>query len=280
MQANHLLVRAYFLSAILLIVMLFNSTAAALPGTSSETYPPDGATLLMSKDSQVTLRWQLPRGQFSAELWNQGTRQMQTILKQPSWTVSVRPGESYGWILRNHQGIYDQGKFSVAKELSFHADGRSGAPGRSGRFPSRGEAGFSGGQIEAVLRRDSAGMHLYIHTRNQDLHYLFTEPDLRFKISARGGNGGKGSDGYNMGRSYEDAVGRPGGAGGWGGYLKITTYNAPWRQYLDVDLSAGSPGAGGKGGKYYAAYDQVLTAPDGKPGNPGQDGRVETRLGR
>ena len=73
-------------------------------------------------------------------------------------------------------------------------------------------------------------------------------------------------------------MGRAGGAAGWGGNLKITTYNAPWREYLEVDVSPGTPGAGGKGGKYRISANQEATAPDGAAGKQGQPGRVDTRL--
>lgn len=262
----------------LLIFLLLSASAATLPQAPPEVYPPDGAVLLQRSSPEVTLRWKLPRGQFTAELWSEGNKVSETSLSESSWSVRVQRGQSYGWILRTPQGVHSQGRFSVASELSFSANGRDGAPGRPGPAGGPGQPGTNGGQIEAELRRDEAVMHLRIHTQTQDLHYLFAEPGLHFKITAKGGDGGKGANGDDF-RGYESALGRDGGAAGWGGNLKITTFNAPWRDYLEVDLTAGNPGGGGKGGQYYSSASTVQIAPDGKAGKPGQGGRVETRLG-
>ncbi|MBS2035969.1 hypothetical protein JST97_13350 [bacterium] len=261
----------------LLLFLLLSASASTLPGAAPEVYPPNGAVLLQ-RSAEVTLRWKLPRGQFTAELWSEGNKVTETALADSSWSVPVQRGRHYGWILRTPQGVHSQGSFSVADELSFTANGRDGAPGRPGPAGGPGQAGTNGGQIEAELRRDEAGMHLRIHTQNQNLHYLFADTGLRFKITAKGGNGGKGANGDDF-RGYQSAVGRDGGAAGWGGNLKITTYNAPWRDYLEVDLSAGTPGGGGKGGQYYSSDSTAQTAPDGNPGKPGQGGRVDTHLG-
>lgn len=258
------------------LFLLLSASAATVPATPSATYPPDGA-ILVQRRSDVTLRWKLPRGGVMAELWSEGNKVMETPLQEGSWSVSVERGKAYGWILRTPQGVHSQGSFSVAKDLSFSADGRDGHPGRPGPAGGPGQPGTNGGQVEAELRRDGAGMHLRLHSQGHDAHYLFAEPGLHFKITARGGNGGRGADGDDF-RGYDAAVGRNGGAAGWGGNLKVTTYDAPWRDYLEIDLTAGKPGDPGKGGKYYVSGDQVVTAPDGKPGKAGQGGRVDTRL--
>lgn len=262
----------------LLLILLLTASGAPLPEAPPEVYPPDGTVLLQRSAGEVTLRWKLPRGQFSAELWSEGSKLMDTQLGQSSWTVPVQTGKNYGWILRTSGGVHSQGRFGVAKELSFTANGRDGAPGRPGPAGGPGQPGTNGGQIEAELRRDTAGMHLRIRCQGQDLHYLFAEPGIHFKITARGGDGGKGADGDDF-RGYSSAVGRDGGAAGWGGNLKVTTYSAPWRDYLDVELTPGNPGRGGKGGQYYSSASDVKIAPDGQAGKPGQGGRVETHLG-
>ncbi len=259
-----------------LLLLLLTRAAATVPG-SVGAFPPEGAVLLLKDTSQVTLRWKLPRGAFTAELWSQGSKQMETTLTEAGWTVPVQKGVSYGWILRNSQGIYEPGRFGVARDLSFWLNGRDGAPGRPGPAGGPGQPGTNGGQIAAELQRDEAGMHLRIHAQGQDLHYLFVDPGVLFKITAVGGNGGDGSAGDDF-RGYAAAIGHDGGAAGWGGNVKVTTYNAPWRQYLEVDLRAGTAGAGGKGGKYYSSSGQDSVAPDGKKGKDGQPGRVDTRL--
>ena len=257
------------------LLLLLTRVASTVP--SEADYPPEGAVLIFQDANEVTLRWSLPRGQFTAELWSGGSLRMQQPLQEGSWTVPVERGRTYGWILRNSQGIFRQGRFGVANELSFSVNGRDGQPGAPGPNGRPGHPGINGGQIEAELQRDQAGMHLRIRSQGRNEHYLFAEPGVHFQISAKGGNGGKGADGDDF-RGYKFAVGRAGGAAGWGGNLKITTYNAPWREYLDVDVSAGTPGAGGKGGKYRISADQERTAPDGPAGKPGQGGRVDTRL--
>lgn len=266
----------------LLVSLLLVGRAWGLPSAPNDAYPPDGVVLLLRQKSEVTLRWKLPAGTYTAELWSEGQKVRELPVVVPRWAyqdwkVPVESGRSYGWILRSTQGVYAQGSFAVAKELSFSADGRSGAAGQPGPDGSNGRPGSNGEQIEVELKRDEAGMHLRILTRNRSEHYLFAEPDLHFKITARGGDGGKGADGDDF-RGYQPAVGRDGGEAGWGGNCKITTFDAPWREYLEVDLRAGTPGAGGKGGKY-TSTNGVVNAPDGKPGREGEGGRVDTRLG-
>ncbi|MBN9418881.1 hypothetical protein ABS71_16180 [bacterium SCN 62-11] len=256
--------------------LLLTGLGGTVP-SSVGAFPPEGALLIMNR-SEVTLRWKLPRGAFTAELWSQGSKRMEAVVSDASWTVPVSRGQNYGWILRNSSGIVQQGRFGVAEEATFSANGRDGTAGRPGPAGGPGQPGTNGGQIEAELQRDEAGMHLRIRSRDQNLHYLFVDSDVRFAISARGGNGGDGAAGDDF-RGYQAAVGHDGGAAGWGGSVKVTTYNAPWRQYLEVDLTPGTPGAGGKGGKYRVLSTQEEVAPDGKGGKPGQGGRVDTRLG-
>lgn len=261
----------------LLLCLLLVRSVGSVPASSPGVFPPEGAVLIM-RSSMLTLRWKLPRGAYTAELWSQGTKRSEEVVSDGTWTVMVDEGQRYGWILRNSSGIYQQGRFAVAGDLSFTANGRDGTPGRPGPAGGPGQPGTNGGQVEAELKRDEAGMHLRILAQGTNLHYLFVDPDVRFAITARGGNGGDGAAGDDF-RGYQAAVGHDGGAAGWGGSVKITTYNAPWRQYLDVDLSPGTPGAGGKVGKYRVLSTQEEVAPDGKGGKPGQGGRVDTRLG-
>jgi len=108
------------------------------------------------------------------------------------------------------------------------------------------------------------------------LHFLCLDPKLRFLISVRGGDGGKGEDGIEFDRA-DKACGRPGGSAGWGGTVEITTRDAPWRDYLEVDVSPGQPGEGGRGGRYYR-HGTIERAPDGKSGQVGRPGRIVTMI--
>ncbi|MBS2039844.1 hypothetical protein JST97_32970 [bacterium] len=227
---------------------------------------------MLQRSKQVTLRWNLPRGQYRAEIWCNGIRTWLSYPQDPTLAVAVEPGQTYKWVLSQYSPrIRYQGSFTVASDLCFSADGQDGNPGRSGPGGTDGQPGRSGGKVEAELRRQPDGMHLFIQYQGRHCEYLFVEPGLRFKLSARGGNGGDGADGVS-GYGQELARGRDGGGAGWGGYLVITTHDCPWRDFLDVDLSPGKPGVGGKGEPDYRA-------PDGHSGKAGQPGRVETHLG-
>jgi hypothetical protein len=119
-------------------------------------------------------------------------------------------------------------------------------------------------------------MNLWIWDRETHRHFLFLEKGKHFLISARGGDGGKGQDGIEFAEP-EAARGQNGGSAGWGGMIEVTTRDAPWRQYLEMDVAAGEPGAGGQGGRYYR--NGVLErAADGHPGQPGRPGRVVTAI--
>ncbi len=117
-------------------------------------------------------------------------------------------------------------------------------------------------------------MNLYIQERQEARHYLFCEPGLKFAISARGGDGSAGSAGRDFSGHPQ---GYDGGGAGWGGNIRVVTRSAPWRDYLDLDVRAGSPGPGGAGG-WYRDGEDLVQASDGEPGRPGQGGRVETKI--
>jgi hypothetical protein len=250
----------------MLILLWLLLAVPQVPGGGT-LYPPDNVVLL-HRSPTFTMRWKLPGKKFQADLYHGGKLMMSQVLSQSSWTVAISPGASYTWMITPLQEVPPvtrAARFSVIDVPEYNSHGRDGGPGQKGT---------PGGQIQADLRRDGAGMNLFVTERNRTMHYLFSEPGIRFRISARGGVGGDGKPGLSF-RMPRQCVGGPGGGGGWGGSVRIITHTAPWREYLDVDVSAGQPGAGGAGGEYYDD-EKLVKAPDGPPGQPGKAGTVQT----
>ena len=233
-------------------------------------FPPDDCILLQSS-GQVRLFWSRPGRNYVVRIWQGGSLQSQVTTTERFFPVTVESGGSYVWSVQSSSGgALETHRFSVTDRFEYHSDGRSGAVEGNGR----GQAGTNGGQVDVDLVRDGYGMNLYISERQRRLRYLFCEPGQRFLITARGGDGGQGADG----QSYSlHPQGFNGGGAGWGGNIRVTTHTAPWRDYLDFDVTPGKPGPGGSGG-WYQDGDDIVQAPDGEPGRPGQGGRVETRL--
>lgn len=233
----------------------------AVPG-----YPPD-QTILLTQEPVVTLRWNLPGRSFRVELLEAGGSLQSQVVGAQSCDVAVRPGGKYTWRVTPLGGSPLVAHFSVAEKFEYRAEGRTGAPGKNGT---------NGGQLRARLAQDESGMNLWIWDRETPLHFLWLDKRKRFLISVRGGDGGKGQDGIEFGEAAV-ARGQAGGSAGWGGTVEVTTRDAPWRQYLEVDVAAGEPGEGGKGGRYYR--NGVLErGADGQPGQPGRPGRVTTAI--
>lgn len=228
-------------------------------------FPPD-QTILLTEESSLTLRWKLPGRKFQVELVEAGGPLQSQVLNQPSWTVRVRPGGQYTWRVTADGARPWVSHFSVAEKFAYAAQGRTGSPGKNGT---------NGGQLRVRLAKDEAGMNLLLWDRETALHYLFLSK-RKFTISARGGDGGTGPDGVEF-DTAEAARGQNGGGAGWGGTVEVTTRDAPWRQYLEIEVAPGEPGAGGKGGRYYR--NGVLEhGTDGRNGQPGRPGRVETAI--
>lgn len=233
------------------------------------TYPPDHS-ILLTRDSSVTVRWKLPGKKFRVELFQAGALVKSEVVETDAWPIAVSPGGAYFWRVTPLQVVDARphgSHFSVAQQFEYRAQGRAGSPGKNGT---------NGGQVRVRLARDSAGMNLWIWERDRHFHYLCLDPQPRFLISVRGGNGGQGPDGIEF-DTPKKACGSPGGSAGWGGTVEITTRDAPWRDYLMVDVSPGEPGAGGRGGRYYW-QGSMERAPDGEPGQPGRPGRVVTLI--
>lgn len=232
----------------------------AVPG-----YPPDKA-ILLTEETSLTLRWKLPGRQFRVELLEASGPVQSQLVNTQSWTGRVRPGGQYTWRVTPVGGSPLVSHFSVAEKFAYQSQGRPGSSGKNGT---------NGGKLRVRLARDEAGMNLWIWDGPSQLHYLYLD-QRKFVISVRGGDGGKGQNGIEFAEA-QAARGQPGGAAGWGGTVEVTTRDAPWRQYLDIDVAAGEPGPGGQGGRYYR--NGVLErGADGQPGATGRPGRVVTAI--
>ena len=242
---------------------LFNLLSLLL--LAAPGFPPD-QTILLTQEPVVSLRWQLPGQKFRVELVDFNGSLQSQVVDRPVCEVQVRPGGQYTWRVIPLAGSPLVSHFSVAEKFEYRSQGRPGSSGKNGT---------NGGQLRVRLAKDRDGMNLWIWDRDSLLHYLFVDRK-RFLISARGGDGGNGQDGVEFAEPAA-ARGQAGGSAGWGGTVEVTTRDAPWRQYLEVDVTAGEPGAGGKGGRYYR--NGVLErGADGPPGQPGRPGRVITGI--
>lgn len=231
------------------------------------TFPPDNS-ILLTRESRVTLRWNLPGRKFRVELFRAGVVVRSEVVEGDRCQIEASPGEQYSWRVTPLQAVGARphlGHFSVAQQFEYRATGRTGSPGKNGS---------NGGQVRVRLARDGAGMNLWIWERDRHLHYLCLDPQSRFLISVKGGDGGKGQDGIEF-ETLKKACGGPGGSAGWGGTVEIATRDAPWRDYVFVDVSPGEPGEGGQGGRYYW-HGNIQKAPDGERGQSGRPGRVVT----
>ena len=233
---------------------------------ASPGYPPEGA-ILLTEESSLTLRWHLPGQKFRVELLDDsGPLQSQEVTTD-NWVVGVRTGGRYTWRVTPLGGKSFTGHFSVAEKFEYRSEGRTGSPGKNGT---------NGGQVRVRLAQDEAGMNLWIWDRETHHHFLFRDQHRRFLLSARGGDGGKGQDGIEF-EDAQTARGQAGGSAGWGGTVEVRARDAPWRNYLEIDVAPGEPGAGGQGGRYYR--NGVLErGADGLPGQPGRPGRVITAI--
>ena len=235
-------------------------------------YPPNGVTLLQTW-GKVRLRWHA-KGPVRLQVWQRGQEILSRSLRESNAWVEVERGEPVRWRVTEARGESSESEFSVCQRPEFHADGE---PGR------RPLGGGGGSRLRVRLSRDDAGMHMILwHPKGRE-HYLFAQVGLRFRLSARGGAGAPGPAGQNADDDHRfPEPGQDGTSGGNGGNVVISTGSAPWRDYLEVDVSPGAGGKGGKGGAF-AKYrdeggygDRDLHEANGKDGADGFPGRVET----
>lgn len=190
-----------------------------------QIYPPKDVILLQNSPV-VPLRWALPGRHFQVEEMSEGRTLWSGDTYGHRQEVYVQPGQSIHWVITElgGSGRYEN-DFSRGNVFEYHADGKDGSPGDS---------------LEIRLGRDQNGMNMLLIHRSLRRHYIFTQPGMRFSVSCRGGAGMR--------------------DGGPGGHILVTTDSAPWRDYLDLDVSGGKGNVGGEGGR------------DGAPGV------VETRI--
>jgi hypothetical protein len=250
------------------ILLWITLAAPQLPGHGAY-YPPDDC-ILLQRSQQVSLLWNMPGRKFQLDLYPPGGPSQRYELNEKSFSVQAQAEQTYGWSVRplGSKRPAPIHRFTLSQNFTYQADGRHGG---------RGMAGGNGRNLRLVLERDWAGMHLWLHDRDLTRHYLCLEPEERFLVSVRGGNGGHGASGEGKYNSSIRAAGQAGGSAGWGGTVRITTRSAPWRNYVTVDSSPGLPGPGG-GGADYRSGDEILRGEDGAPGRPGQPGSVITTI--
>ncbi len=238
------------------------------------SFPPDGV-VLVGPAASLRLHWQLPNSTgYRAELIYNHGRPVAIPDPLQGMDVPLRAGATYQWVLYHGNSACQWGGFGVAQEAAFHADGPDGPDASPGGLNQNGVAGGDGGVLSVTVARSAEGVLLELESKNQSYRYL-VEPGSRFLITARGGNGGKGRDGRDG--EPETAAAGNGGNGGWGGTIRVTTRNLPWRECLDIDVSPGKPGAGGKSGTIVSGT-VLIKIPNGQDGRPGQPGQVQTRI--
>lgn len=261
---------------LLLVLLFFGVSQEARP------FPPDQCFLLQG-NSEVTLRWPLRGDRFQVQATVDGHLLFGGEVKAHQLTVQASPGKLVRWTITNPITRQSHSaEFTVASERSYHADGKD-----FGFTPGSGDA------VRARLGRDQDGMHLLLEHRRLRRHYLFTQLGVRFRITCRGSNGTDGMPGYNafdFGRPVnkipgpgfnhplftEGTPGEDGLPGGRGGNIRVITDSAPWRDYLDLEVSGGRGGKGGKGGREEAHSEKRCA--DGLDGANGPPGKIETTI--
>lgn len=235
---------------------------------SPPAFPPDGCILLQPAE-QVTLRWNLPGRRFRVRVL-QGEKIVQDLVtNRRNCPVGVENDGPYQWSVQAlDSSASESHSFRVSCKNSYVRDGLNG---------SRGCDGSPGPNLDVELSRDHAGMNLFIQDGPKRLHYIFCERAQFFLISARGGNGGKGHDGPKVRR--HGSAGH-GGIGGAGGIVRITTFDAPWRDYLRVDVRGGAGGEAGTTVDQRDQYGELIQGWGGFRGWSGRDGSVKTKIGR
>ena len=251
-------------------------------GQEARPFPPDHCFLLQG-NSEVTLRWPLSGDRFQVQTTVDGHPIFSGQVQGHQLKVQASPGKLVHWTVTNPITRQSHSaEFTVASERSYHADGKD-----FGFTPGSGDA------VRARLGRDQDGMHLLLEHRRLRRHYLSTQPGVRFQITCRGSNGADGMAGYSAfdpdlpvntkpGPGFnhpifrEGSPGEDGLPGGRGGIIRVITDSAPWRDYLDLDVSGGRGGKGGKGGREGARSEKRCA--DGLDGANGPPGKVETKI--
>jgi hypothetical protein len=250
----------WFLAWLLLLI-------PAGKGAPTAPFPPNRA-ILVQQDYRIPLRWSIPGKRFRLRVFREGQLWRDEMVDGQEFFLHAQRGVPYKWSVESTIGKAKfESEFILASAFEFRRDGRNGGPG---------QPGSNGLQIQAELKRDSAGMNLYLRYRQEQYHFLLLEPEVPFVISARGGDGGKGLPGRDETATSYATDGKNGGNAGWGGVVTIRTHDTPWRKYLVIDVSPGQPGEGGSPGY---SRDPERSPSSGQSGKPGRPGKIHTQVG-
>jgi hypothetical protein len=213
------------------------------------------------------MRWDLPGKEFHLKIFREGKPFVDTRLKAKEFCLEAQSGLAYAWSVESldQRGRLDS-EFRLDTTFAFQRDARDGAPSR---------AGSNGPSIDIELYRDQLGVNLKVSCAREYQHFLLADASVPFLISARGGNGGNGTDGRFVPEQQILTRGKDGGDAGWGGCVRIRTRDLPWRAYLLIDVSPGEPGLGGSAPP---VNDPIWEKACGKPGRPGRLGSISTEV--
>ncbi|MFN8607475.1 MAG: hypothetical protein U0931_08085 [Vulcanimicrobiota bacterium] len=258
-----------------LLLLYLSGPGLAQPGSALS--PPGDGTILVTRQSALRFHWDPG---WRVELWNRGHMQaLPTLDGEASFNVS--PGQSYTWRAYLGTRLIQEACFSVTDRFEYRSQGRDGQNGQRLKQAQDGKAGTDGGNLRVDLSRQGPNLNLLIEDQGRLYRYLLADQSPKFLISVRGGCGGQGSDGLDQ-QGPQAAQAGNGGASGWGGHIEMTVHQLPWREALELDVSPGVPGNGGRGGQDQGTSsegDPVHTKyPDGRPGAAGRPGTVTTHI--
>lgn len=261
--------------------MLWLALAPALGLAESVTplQPPVSDSIVVTRQAALFFCWPVSSN-ARVEFWNGGRS---AVLEHPqlgTW-VPFSPNQNYAFRVFEGTRVISTTTFRVVDHFEFHQDGRVGEDAVYSGAPQDGKAGTSGGSVRLDLSRSGANVWLELLAENEHLKLLLADPGSKILITARGGDGGRGSDGLDF-KGPALAIPGNGGEAGWGGRIEVTVHQMPWREYLDLDVSPGRPGPGGRGGNdlgtSMSGRPLSNKAPDGRPGQPGQSGHLVTQI--
>lgn len=194
------------------------------------------------------LSWPSISPHFQVEFYENDSPLWRYPIQTSSLAVPIRPSFRYHWIVTPEKGNPMRGSFSVADDWEYRADGVD-------------DYGTSGKKVMLRLERAQEGMQMELQCESERRLYLFLTPERLFRVSSRGGSGVTyPASHYDRKDLTSRPKRRPPGPGGYGGVIEVSTRNAPWREYLKLDVS------GGRGG---------LGEPEGRPGRAG---RIVTKI--
>lgn len=224
---------------------------ALIGPAAADLFPPDDCIVLTVRNS-LTLSWPAAGSSQLLELYEDEKLLYRYPLAATSLAVAIRPGRRYRWSVTPKGRPPLQSRFSVANHWGYEADADDGF-------------GASGKKVSIRLERADQGMQMWLQCGADRKRFFFASKGRLFRVSARGG-AGRNAQAYPFYDPWSEVQedGTPAGPGGWGGLIEISTRDAPWRDYLEIDVS---PGGGGAGSHSLPAQ-----------GEPGRPGRIITKI--